>query len=101
SIEDVFSIGLNRAVSVLAEKQAKGKGRNGGAPAALKDLGEHPDGGGNITVRDGRYGPYVNFGKINATLPRGKDPMTVTVAEAVELISAKEAKGGGKKPARA
>ncbi|RUM99887.1 type I DNA topoisomerase [Pseudaminobacter arsenicus] len=101
SIEDVFSIGLNRAVSVLAEKQSKSKNRNGGTPAALKDLGEHPDGGGNITVRDGRYGPYVNFGKINATLPKGKDPMAVTVEDAVALIAEKEAKGGGKKPARA
>jgi len=102
SIEDVFSIGLNRAVSVIAEKQSKGKaGRNGGTPAALKDLGEHPAGGGGITVRDGRYGPYVNFGKVNATLPKGKDPMTVTLEEAVQLIAEREAKGGGgKKPAR-
>ncbi len=100
SIEDVFSIGLNRAVTVLAEKQAKGRGARGGTPAALKELGEHPDGGGKITVRDGRYGPYVNFGKINATLPKGKDPQTVTVEEALALISEKEAKGGGKKPAR-
>jgi DNA topoisomerase-1 len=101
SIEDVFSIGLNRAVSVIAEKQSKGRGgRNGGTPAALKDLGEHPDGGGPITVRDGKYGPYVNFGKINATLPKGKDPMSVTVEDAVALIAEKEAKGGGRKPAR-
>jgi DNA topoisomerase-1 len=99
--EDVFSIGLNRAVSVIAEKQSKAKGgRNGGTPAALKDLGEHPAGGGAITVRDGKYGPYVNFGKVNATLPKGKDPMSVTVDEAVALISEREAKGGGKKPAR-
>ena len=102
SIEDVFTIGLNRAVSVLAEKQSKGAGgRNGGTPAALKDLGEHPAGGGKITVRDGRYGAYVNFGKINATLPKGKDPQTVTMDEAVALIAEKEAKGGGgKKPFR-
>ncbi|NGN40056.1 type I DNA topoisomerase [Mesorhizobium sp. CGMCC 1.15528] len=101
SIEDVFSIGLNRAVSVIAEKQLKGKGgRNGGTPAALKELGEHPDGGA-ITVRDGKYGPYVNYGKVNATLPKGKDPMTVTVEDALALIAEKEAKGGGKKPARA
>ncbi len=75
SIEDVFSIGLNRAVTVIAEKQSKGKGgRNGGTAAALKELGDHPDGGGKIVVRDGKYGPYVNFGKVNATLPKGKDP---------------------------
>ena len=96
SIEDVFSIGLNRAVSVIAEKQAKGRnGRNGGTPAALKDLGEHPDGGGKVTVRDGRYGAYVNFGKVNATLPKGKDPQSVTMEDAVALIAEKEARGGG------
>lgn len=102
SIEDVFSIGLNRAVSVIAEKQLKGKGgRNGGTPAALKELGDHPDGGGKIVVRDGKYGPYVNFGKVNATLPKGKDPQSVTVEDALALIAEKEAKGGGgKKPFR-
>ncbi|MEO3999806.1 type I DNA topoisomerase [Mesorhizobium sp. CAU 1732] len=100
SIEDVFSIGLNRAVTVIAEKKSKfadGKGR--AAPAALKDLGDHPDGGGKITVRDGRYGAYVNWGKVNATLPNGKDPQTVSVEEALELIAAKAGKSGGKKTA--
>ena len=102
SIEDVFSIGLNRAVSVIAEKQLKGKGgRNGGTPAALKEIGDHPDGGGKIVVRDGKYGPYVNFGKVNATLPKGKDPQSVTMEDALALIAEKEAKGGGgKKPFR-
>ncbi len=94
SIEDVFSIGLNRAVSVIAEKQSKGKAGRGGAPAALKTLGEHPDGGA-VTVRDGRYGPYVNHGKVNATLPKGKDPTTVTLPEALALIAERDAKGGG------
>ncbi|WP_311028609.1 type I DNA topoisomerase [Mesorhizobium koreense] len=101
SVEDVFSIGLNRAVSLIAEKKAKGPGGRA-TPAALKDLGDHPDGGGKITVRDGRYGPYVNWGKVNATLPKGKEPMSVTVEEALELIAAKAGKTGGgkKKPAR-
>jgi DNA topoisomerase-1 len=101
SIEDVFSVGLNRAVSLIAEKQSKGSRRNGGTPAALKDLGEHPDGGGKITVRDGRYGPYVNWGKVNATLPKGKEPAEVTLDEALALIAAKEAAGGGKGRAKA
>jgi DNA topoisomerase-1 len=101
SVEDVFSIGLNRAVSVIAEKSKARGGRNGGTPAALKDLGAHPDGDGNVTVRDGRYGPYVNYGKVNATLPKGKDPQSVTLDEALALIAEKAAKGGtGKKPAR-
>jgi DNA topoisomerase I len=101
SIEDVFSIGLNRAVTVIAEKQANG-GKRGGrtAAAALKALGDHPDGGA-ITVRDGRYGPYVNWGKVNATLPKGKDPQTVTVEEALVLIAEKAGKSGGGKTAPA
>ena len=94
SIEDVFTIGLNRAVTVIAEKQSKGPGGRGrGTPAALKTSGDHPSGGA-ITVRDGRYGPYVNWAKVNATLPKGKDPQSVTLEEAMALIVEK----GGKAP---
>jgi len=96
SVEDVFSIGLNRAVSTLADKAAKGP-RRGATPAALKELGEHPD-GGKITVRSGRYGPYVNHGKINATLPKGKDPESVTFEEAVAMIAAKSSSPAKKSP---
>ncbi len=96
TVEDVFSVGLNRAVSVLAEKKAKGPGARRGAPAAIKDLGPHPDGDGNITVRDGRYGPYVNHGKINATLPKGTDPQSVTMEQALALIAEKAAKSPAK-----
>jgi len=101
SIEDVFSIGLNRAVTVLAEKKSRFANRGGGAAAALRDLGEHPD-GGKIVVRDGRYGPYVNWGKVNATLPKGTEPTTLTVEKALELIAAKagSAKGGKKASAK-
>ena len=88
--EEVFDIGINRAVTVLAEKQARGGSRRGSTPKALATLGEHPD-GGEVTVRDGRYGPYVNWEKINATLPKGKDPASVTLAEALELIAQKAA----------
>lgn len=94
SIEDVFSVGLNRAVTVLAEKQSKGAGRGRTGATALKELGNHPDGGA-ITVREGRYGPYVNWGKVNATLPKGKDPQSVTVEEALAMITEK----AGKAPA--
>ena len=98
SVEDVFSVGINRAVSTIAEKAAsRGAGRRGGTPAALKELGEHPDGGGKITVREGRYGPYVNHGKVNATLPKGKEPLSVTVEEALALIAEKAGKSGGTK----
>jgi DNA topoisomerase I len=98
-IEDVLSIGLNRAVTVLAEKKANPGGRGRTAAVALKELGEHPDGGA-MTVRDGRFGPYVNWGKVNATLPKGKDPQSVSVEEALVLIAERAAKDGGKVKAK-
>ncbi|WP_181701809.1 type I DNA topoisomerase [Chthonobacter albigriseus] len=91
SVEEVFSVGLNRAVAVLAEKKDKGA-RARATPAALKSLGEHPEGGGEITVRDGRYGPYVAWGKVYATLPKGSDPQAVTVEQAIALITEKSGK---------
>jgi DNA topoisomerase-1 len=97
SVEDVFTIGINRAVVLLAEKAAGGGRKKWSRPQAqvLKDLGEHPE-GGKIEVLSGRYGPYVKHGTTNATLPKGKDPAALTVAEAVELLSARAAKNGGK-----
>ena len=98
--DEVFSIGLNRAVSVIADKIAKGPGRGrAGTPAALAALGAHPADGQPITVRDGKYGPYVNHGKTNATLPKGKDPASVTLEEAVAFINAKAGKAPVKKVA--
>ncbi|MHA1559880.1 MAG: topoisomerase C-terminal repeat-containing protein, partial [Alphaproteobacteria bacterium] len=97
SVEEVFSVGLNRAVSVIAEKKENGGRR--GAAQVLHALGDHPDGGA-VTVRSGRYGPYVNHDKINATLPRGVDPDKVTLAEALEMIAKKAAAGPSKRPAR-
>jgi len=96
SAEEVFTVGLNRAVSLLAEAKTR---RPRGA-TVLKDLGEHPDLGGAIQVCDGRYGPYVKHGKINATLPKETDPSELSVEQAVELIAAKAEKSG-KKPAKA
>ncbi|MDG1859748.1 MAG: DNA topoisomerase, partial [Emcibacteraceae bacterium] len=94
--EDVFNIGINHAVTVLAEALAK----KGKAAEPLKDLGEHPDGEGNILVMDGRYGPYVKYKRVNATIPKDKDPMDVTVEEAIELIKARASKGKKKAPAK-
>ena len=99
SVEDAFTVGLNRAVTLIAEKAAGGKGRFQRAkPTVLKELGEHPD-GGPIQVLSGRYGPYVKHASVNATIPNGKDPAAITVEEAVELIAARAAKGS-KKPAK-
>jgi len=98
SIDDVFTVGLNRAVTLLAEKAAGAKSRFQRAkPAVLKDLGEHPSEGGKIEVLSGRYGPYVKHGAVNATIPNGKDPATLSVEEAIELIAARAAKGPSKK----
>ena len=93
--EEVFVVGINRAVDLIAERQKKG-GR--AAASTLRELGEHPEEGGKVAVMDGRYGPYVKFGKINATLPRDITPDAVTMEQAVELIAAKAAKG--KKPTK-
>jgi DNA topoisomerase-1 len=90
SAEEVFTVGINRAVDILAQKKAKGFSRP--KPGALKDLGPHPDGGGNIQVMSGRYGPYVKHGKVNATLPKDSDPQTVSLDEAVALIAARAGK---------
>ncbi|MFC3614047.1 type I DNA topoisomerase [Lutimaribacter marinistellae] len=94
---DVFEIGMNRAVELLAEKRANPGRRGGGAAAKpLKELGEHPDGGA-INVFDGRYGPYVKWEKVNATLPKDTKPEDVTLETALALIEEKAAKKGGKK----
>ena len=69
-------------------------------PRGCVDLGEHPELKGSVQVLSGRYGPYVKHGKINATLPRDRNPEEVTMAEAVELVAARAAKGPAKKPAR-
>lgn len=90
SIDEVFEVGLNRAVAALAEK--KERGGRGSTAVALKELGEHPDKGGAITVREGRYGPYVQHGKINATIPKDTQPEDITITTALELLAAKESK---------
>ena len=88
SSEEVFSVGLNRAVAAIADAAAK----KGGAKTVLKELGEHPDDGKAVRVLDGRYGPYVNHNRTNATLPKGTEPESVTLEQALEWIAAKAAK---------
>lgn len=99
SVEEMFTIGLNRAVSLIADKRAGG-GRGGRAAAkVLKDLGKHPTSGDPIQVLDGRYGPYIKHQNTNATLPNDMEPTEINIDQALELIAAKEAKGGKKKRA--
>ena len=94
--DDVLTIGANRAIDlIIAKESGKGGRRFGAAAAPGRVVGAHPE-GGDITVRDGRYGPYVSHDGVNATLPKGKDPAQVTLEEAIDLIAARIAQGGGK-----
>jgi DNA topoisomerase-1 len=98
--DDVLNIGLNRAVTLIAEKRANpGKGRRfGGDPG--RPLGEHPQRGGPILVKKGRYGPYVTNNGINATIPDNIVPDEITLDQAVGLIEARAEKTGAKPAAR-
>jgi DNA topoisomerase I len=94
--DEVFDIGLNRAVTLIAEKVAKGpSGRRFGVDPG-KPLGDHPSLGA-VAVKNGRYGAYVTAGGINATIPSDKTPDTITLPEAIALLDARAAKGGGAK----
>jgi DNA topoisomerase I len=93
SIDEVFEVGVNRAVDLLATKRAGRRAES----TALKELGAHPADGQPIRVLSGRYGPYIKHGATNANVPRGADPLSVTLEQAVALIAEREAKGGGKK----
>jgi DNA topoisomerase-1 len=92
--DEVFDIGLNRAVTLIAEKAAKGPSRRFGADPG-KALGDHPTLGA-VTVKSGRYGAYVTAGGVNATIPSDKDKDSITLEEAIALIDERAAKGGGK-----
>ncbi|QFT59127.1 DNA topoisomerase 1 [Sulfitobacter sp. THAF37] len=98
SIDEVFTVGMNRAVQLLAEKVASRGGR-GQAAKPLRELGEHPDAGGPVNVMKGKYGPYVKWEKINATIPDTIEPEELTMAQAVTLLEERAAKSGKKKPA--
>jgi len=91
--DEVFTIGMNRAVELIAQKAARGSGRAAATP--LRVLGAHPD-GGEVALFAGRYGPYVKWEKVNATLPKEIAPEAVTLEQALELVAAK----APKKPAR-
>jgi DNA topoisomerase-1 len=102
-IDEVFEIGLNRAVVLLAEKRAGKFAGRGAAVAPLKDLGAHPETGEPIHVMAGRFGPYVKSGKINATLPKGTAPEDLTLEVALPLLAARAAAApakGKKAPAK-
>jgi DNA topoisomerase-1 len=97
--EEVFDIGVNRAVTVIAERKAKGPARAAGG-SVISELGEHPDDGKPVRVLDGRFGPYVKYDKVNATVPKDENPAEITLERGLELIAARIAKGPAKKRAR-
>ena len=107
SADEVFDLGLNRAVAVLAEKRSgAGRGARGATAEALKELGAHPVSGKPVRILSGRYGPYIKHETINANVPRGVDPAAVTLEDAIALLDARsgisaKAKVGGRKAPKA
>ena len=85
--EHLRVIDLDEAVRLLKEPK---RGRRGAAAGPLAVLGDHPESGASIELRNGRYGPYVTDGQVNASLPRGQEPSTVTLEDAVDMIAARE-----------
>src|SRR5262249_56518692 len=102
--ESVLDVGMNRAVALLAEAKSTGRGRAAARP--LRIVGNHPEDQAPIELYDGRYGPYVKHGGLNATVPRDLKPEELTLDQPAALPAERAAKngangGGGKKPARA
>ena len=89
--EDVLTIGLNRAVTLIAEKPQRG-----GGATVIKTLGDHPSDGKPITLNEGRYGPYVKHGRLNASLPKDANPQEYSLEQAVALLQAQAEKKGKK-----
>jgi len=95
--DQIFSVTVEEAETLFAQPKRR---RGARAPTVLKELGPHPESGENLNVLDGRFGPYVTDGKLNASLPNGKKPEELTLAEAVDLLRAREERGPVKKAAR-
>ncbi len=89
SQEQLATITLDEAVAKLKEPK---RGRGSGAASVIADLGTHPENGEKIQVKNGRFGPYVTDGTVNATVPKGSDPEKVDLEQAVELLARREEK---------
>ncbi|HET6518842.1 MAG TPA: type I DNA topoisomerase, partial [Geminicoccaceae bacterium] len=86
--EDVLTIGINRAVTLFDEARSRKR-----APKALRELGPHPRDGAPVTLLEGRFGPYVKHGRVNASLPKSVSADELTMDRAVELLAARAGKG--------
>ena len=93
--EALFTVTLEEALEILRQPKVRR-----GAATVIRSLGEHPEGGAEISLRSGRYGPYVTDGETNASLPRGENPDELTLEQAVKLIAERAAKGPAKKGGR-
>ena len=89
--DDILTIGLDRAVELLSQARVKVEA------VPLKDLGKHPDDEAPVAVFEGRYGAYVKHKKTNATIPKDRDPTSVTLEEALGWLAERAAKGTKKK----
>jgi DNA topoisomerase I len=89
--EQIFEVTLEEALELLAKKQG---------PAVLKSLGKHPESGKPLEVLDGRFGPYVTDGQVNASLPKGADPQELELEEALSLLATAAKRGKGRKGGR-
>ena len=83
--DDVLTIGLNRAVELISQIKNRGSG-------VSRALGQHPESGKKIFIKNGRYGPYIKFGSMNVSIPKTIDEKKITIEQAVSLISQKERK---------
>jgi DNA topoisomerase-1 len=92
--DHVLEVDLARALALI--KEAPDRRRGGSARTVLKELGTHPGDGEPVRVLDGRYGPYVNHQKTNATIPKDTDPQGITLEQALTMLAAKEKSGKGR-----
>ena len=93
--EQIFTVTLEQALELFA--QPKRRRGQAAARGPLRELGEDPESGRPVVIKDGRFGPYFTDGETNVTLRRGDDPATVTPERAYELLAEKRAKGPAKK----
>ena len=100
SVNDLFEIGENRAVDLIADKRSNQFSRGQRNVEVLNDLGEHPETKEPLQVLNGRYGPYVKSGKINASLPKDMEPASVSLEFAVDLIAKRAANPVKRKKAK-